>query len=163
MTRQQTEVGSLENILGKGYDIVVKAKKLYPDARILEYAHVGDAGADLFSYKDYIIEPGKQAFVSTGVSVAIPYGYEGQVRPRSGLAKNHMIAITNAPGTVDSGYRGEMNVILINHGDKSYEVKKGDRIAQIVFKKVEVAKIVEVENLDDTTRGDGGFGSTGYR
>ncbi len=153
----------MEEVLDKTYDIVVKAKKLYADARLPEYAHIGDAGADLFSYRDYIIKPGQQAFVSTGVAVAIPYGYEGQVRPRSGLAKNHMIAITNAPGTVDSGYRGELNVILINHGDKSYEVKKGDKVAQILFKKVELAKIVEVDNLDNTTRGEGGFGSTGYK
>ena len=152
---------SLVERLDQKYDIEVKAKKLYADARLPEYAHIGDSGADLFSYGAHIIEPGKQALVSTGICIAIPYGYEGQIRPRSGLAKNYMISVTNTPGTIDSGYRGEMSILLINHGEKSYEVKKGDKIAQIIFVKVEKAKLKVVDTLDETLRGEGGFGHTG--
>jgi len=129
---------------------------------IPKYAMPGDAGMDLYSSSDLVINPGERALVPTGLAIAIPNGYVGLIHPRSGLAAKHGISVVNAPGTIDSGYRGEIKVILINHDLKTpFEVKKGERIAQIVFQKYEEVILEEVEYLPDTARGDAGFGSTG--
>jgi|TARA_B100002003_G_C14069395_1_gene514489 dUTP pyrophosphatase len=125
------------------------------------YAKNGDAGVDIASNEDVTIKAFSWATISTELYVAIPYGYEGQVRSRSGLAAKFGLQVLNTPGTIDSGYRGEIKVILINHNHWAYEVKKGDRIAQLVIAPVITAKIVEVEELSDSDRGEGGLGSTG--
>jgi len=138
----------------------IKIKKLKPEARLPEYAHPGDAGMDLFSCDNYVLKPGERRLVATGLAFEIPYGTELQIRPRSGLALKKGISIVNSPGTLDFGYRGELGVILINHGEEDFEVKKGDKIAQAVLNKIELADIVEVEELSETERGVGGFGSS---
>ena len=125
------------------------------------YATQGAAGMDLLAAESVIIEPGKRYAVATGFAVAIPPGYEIQVRPRSGLALKHGISVPNTPGTIDSDYRGEVKVILINHSQDSFAVQRGDRVAQLVLAPVTLAQWDEVEELDDTARGSGGFGSTG--
>jgi dUTP pyrophosphatase len=126
------------------------------------YAKPGDAGADIFSRIDTEIAPGERALVPTGISIALPLGYAAFAHPRSGLAINYGVAMVNAPGTIDAGYRGELQVILINHDlQETFSVKRGDRIAQLVFQKVESAEFIEVEELPGSGRGDGGFGSTG--
>ena len=142
--------------------IGVSVQKLAADAVVPKYAHDGDAGVDLYSAINLNLKPGERALVPTGLKMAIPSGYEGQVRPKSGLALKHGITMLNTPGTVDAPYRGEVGVIVINH-DKSaaYEIKKGEKIAQMVFNKVEYVTFTEVPELDATTRGEGGFGSTG--
>ena len=109
------------------------------------------------------LKPGERTLVSTGIKIAVPEGYEAQVRPRSGLAIKNGISVCNTPGTIDSGYRGEVGVILINHGDKEFNVEKGMRIAQMVINKVEEASFSVVDELDQTNRGEGGFGHTGVR
>lgn len=127
-----------------------------------EYAKKGDAGVDLYSSESRILKPGEYKLIMTGIRLAIPFGYEAQVRPRSGMAANHGISIVNTPGTIDAGYRGQIMVALINHGKENYEIKRGDRIAQMIFKKVEYAEFEEVDNLDlSTERGEGGYGHTG--
>jgi dUTP pyrophosphatase len=108
-----------------------------------------------------IIEPGKYAMVPTALSIALPPGYEAQVRPRSGLAAKHGITVLNSPGTIDADYRGEIAVLLINHGSTAFAIKRGERIAQMVVAKVEQAELVMVQTLGETERGSGGFGSTG--
>jgi dUTP pyrophosphatase len=126
-----------------------------------KYATRGDAGADLVS-NSYALIPAKgRALVGTGIKIAIPEGYVGLVHPRSGLALKHGITVLNAPGTIDSGYRGEIGVILYNSGSEHFEIKAGDRIAQLVIQKVETAEFEIVDALIDTDRGEGGFGSTG--
>ena len=125
------------------------------------YATPGAAGMDVVSAEDVIIPPGGRHAVATGFRVAIPDGYEIQVRPRSGLAFKHGISVPNTPGTIDSDYRGELKVLLINHGGEPFAVKRGERIAQLVPAAVTLAAWAEVNELDDTTRGAGGFGSTG--
>ncbi|WP_298228326.1 dUTP diphosphatase [Gryllotalpicola sp.] len=128
-----------------------------------EYAHPGDAGADLRSADAVTIAPGRRATVGTGVSVAIPDGFAGFVVPRSGLAAKHGITIVNAPGTIDAGYRGELRVTLLNTDlDQPYPVQVGDRIAQLILVPVAHATFVGVDELSDSARGTGGFGSTGY-
>ena len=139
----------------------LKIHKVDKDLPTPEYSHKGDAGMDLYSADEGTLAPGEFKLFSTGVKLAIPDGHEIQIRPRSGLALKHGISIVNAPGTIDAGYRGMVGVVLINMGKETYNVKKGDRIAQMVAKKVEQAEIMEVETLDDTSRGDGGYGSTG--
>nr|WP_206611305.1 dUTP diphosphatase [Nocardioides yefusunii] len=126
------------------------------------YAHPGDAGADLHTGVDVVLAPGERALVPTGVAIALPDGFVALVHPRSGLAARHGLSIVNTPGTVDSGYRGEIKVMLINH-DPVEEIclQRGDRIAQLVVQRYERVRWVEVETLDDTARGDGGYGSTG--
>lgn len=141
-------------------DIIVKVKAL-DNLLIPEYATVGAAGADLKSAEDGVIKPGEIKLVKTGLFLEIPDGYEGQVRPRSGLALKFGVTVLNSPGTVDSDYRGEVGVILINHGNKDFVYKKGDRIAQLIFSKVTKAKFEIVEQINTTTRGSGGFGHTG--
>jgi dUTP pyrophosphatase len=123
----------------------------------------GAAGYDFCAAvrQDLVLAPGDRTLVPTGFCIAIPVGYEGQVRPRSGLALRHGILLPNAPGTIDSDYRGELKVILLNAGEKSYVIERGERIAQLVIAPVTVAEFVEVEQLDATQRGEGGFGHTG--
>ena len=126
------------------------------------YAKPGDAGADLTTRVDVTLAPGERKLVPTGISIALPNGYVALVNPRSGLAIKHGVTMVNSPGTVDAGYRGELQLILINH-DPSQAVtfKKGDRVAQLVIQKVEHAEFIEVDNLPGSDRGTGGFGSTG--
>ena len=135
---------------------------LDPELPLPRYAKGGDAGADIVSRIDITLAPGERALVPTGIAIALPDGYVALVHPRSGLAIKHGVTMVNAPGTVDAGYRGELQVILINH-DKSESVsfKRGDRIAQLVIQKVERAEFVEVRELPGSGRGSGGFGSTG--
>jgi dUTP pyrophosphatase len=125
------------------------------------YATQGAAGMDVLAAEDVTLAPGARHAVATGFSVAIPEGFEIQVRPRSGLALKHGISVPNTPGTIDSDYRGEVKVIVINHGSEPFAIARGDRIAQLVLAPVTQAKWEEVAELDDTARGAGGFGSTG--
>lgn len=146
-------------------EITVKVKRL-PASRGLDLPHkasVGASGFDLLACVEgeITIAPGEVALVPTGLRLEIPRGYEGQVRPRSGLALKSFITVLNAPGTIDSDYRGELGVILANLGRKPFAVRRGDRIAQIVFAAVCGARLVEVEDLEDSARGEGGFGHTG--
>jgi dUTP pyrophosphatase len=125
------------------------------------YATDGAAGMDVLSAEDLVLQPGMRHAIATGLSVAIPPGYEIQVRPRSGLALKHGISVPNTPGTIDSDYRGELKVIAINHGAEPFAIHRGDRIAQLVLAEVTRAAWREVAQLDETGRGEGGFGSTG--
>lgn len=142
--------------------VQVLITRLDPDLPLPQYAKGGDAGADIVSRMDITLAPGERALVPTGISIALPDGYVALVHPRSGLAIKHGVTMVNAPGTVDAGYRGELQIILINH-DKTEAVsfKRGDRIAQLVIQKVERAEFVEVRDLPGSGRGTGGFGSTG--
>ena len=142
--------------------MTLKFKKINPDAIIPAYAHPSDAGMDIRSVEDLTIPAGKRALVHTGLVMALPPMYEAQVRPRSGLALKHGITVLNTPGTIDAGYRGEVGVILANFGDEDFKVSKGDKIAQVVIAPVtQPDEIVEIEEIDETDRGAGGFGSTG--
>ena len=143
--------------------IKVLVKKINENAKVPSYAHSGDAGVDLYAAKDTVIPPHDRALVPTGLKIAIPDGYEGQVRPKSGLALKHGITVLNTPGTVDAPYRGEVGVILFNSSDKEYMAKSGEKIAQMVFCKVENAEFELADELPDTDRGEGGFGSTGLK
>jgi dUTP pyrophosphatase len=125
------------------------------------YATSGAAGMDVLSAEDVTIAPGARHAVATGLALAIPQGFEIQVRPRSGLALKHGITVPNTPGTIDSDYRGELKVIMINHGAEDFAISRGDRVAQLVLAPVTQARWIEVEELDSTERGEGGFGSTG--
>ncbi|PIO00278.1 dUTP diphosphatase [archaeon CG10_big_fil_rev_8_21_14_0_10_43_11] len=126
-----------------------------------QYQTSGSSGFDLHSAEEITIKPGEFRGVCTGMRFAIPHGFEGQVRPRSGLALKKGISVVNTPGTLDSDYRGLLYVILINHGKDNFFIKKGDRIAQMVINKVEFPRLVDAKSLDTTERGEGGFGSTG--
>ena len=140
----------------------VLIKRLDASVPLPSYAKAGDAGADLATRIDFTIQPGERMLVPTGISIALPNGYVALVHPRSGLAIKHGISMVNTPGTVDAGYRGELQVILINHDlTQPVSFKKGDRIAQLVIQKVEHAQFVEVENLPGSERSADGFGSTG--
>ncbi|WP_082660047.1 dUTP diphosphatase [Aureimonas sp. AU40] len=155
----------------------VRFKKLHPDAVIPTYATPGAAGFDLYAVEDTIIEPGQRKLIRTGLAAAIPEGFEMQIRPRSGLALKNGITVVNSPGTIDSDYRGDIGVILLNtdldytpgafsnggsiHPGREFRVNKGDRIAQGVIAFVPQLPLVEVEELEETERGEGGFGSTG--
>jgi dUTP pyrophosphatase len=140
----------------------MRIQKLRPDAVLPSYAHGSseDAGMDLCAVEDATLEPGVPRLVPTGLTVEIPSGYEAQVRPRSGLALKHSIAMPNAPGTIDPGYRGELRVILLNLGREPYTVRAGDRIAQMIVARYEAVEWVEGE-LADSARGTSGFGSSG--
>ncbi len=142
--------------------VQVLITRLDPELPLPRYAKGGDAGADIISRIDITLAPGERALVPTGIAIALPDGYVALVHPRSGLAIKHGVTMVNSPGTVDAGYRGELQIILINH-DKSEAVsfKRGDRIAQLVIQKVERAEFVEVKDLPGSGRGSGGFGSTG--
>ena len=141
--------------------MILRFKRVHPDAVLPSYAHPGDAGMDLRSVDDVTIAPGKRALVHTGLVMLLPPTYEAQVRPRSGLALKSGVTVLNTPGTIDSGYRGEVGVILINLGEADFRVKKGDKIAQLVIAPVIQPEIVETDSVDETDRGTGGFGSTG--
>ena len=140
----------------------IPLKKSHPDAVLPNYAHGPgeDAGMDLCSVEEVTLEPGIAKLVPTGLSIALPSGYEAQIRPRSGLAIKHSIAMPNAPGTIDPGYRGEIRVALINLGKQPYKIAKGDRIAQMVVARYEAVEWEEGE-LPGSQRGEGGFGSSG--
>jgi dUTP pyrophosphatase len=142
--------------------VQVLLSRLDPDVPLPAYARPGDAGADLVTTSDIVLGPGERGVVGTGVAIALPPGYAGFVHPRSGLAARAGLSVVNTPGTIDSGYRGEIKVCLINH-DPVHPVRlaRGDRIAQLVVQRVEHAEFVEVDGLDATERGDGGYGSTG--
>jgi len=139
----------------------IKVKRLHPDAIMPHYVHKGDAGMDVYSIEDVLLEKGGIKLVPTGLSFEIPISYEIQVRPKSGLALKHGITLTNSPGTLDSCYRGELGVIMQNEGKEDYHIKKGEKIAQIVVARYEEAEIEEADELSETSRGEGGFGSTG--
>ncbi|MCY3410613.1 MAG: dUTP diphosphatase [Candidatus Heimdallarchaeota archaeon] len=141
--------------------IQVEIKLLSSTAQPPEFAHQGDACADIRSDETTTIGPGETKLIGTGVAMSIPEGFEAQIRPRSGLAAKHSISIVNSPGTIDSGYRGEVKIILVNLGHKDFEVSKGDRIAQVAIREVPAINYITVEELSETNRGEGGFGSTG--
>jgi dUTP pyrophosphatase len=141
----------------------LKIKRLSESAVIPQYAHPGDAGLDLVSIEVKSIAPGESALVRTGIAIELPPGTEAQVRPRSGLALKHQITVLNTPGTIDEGYRGEICVILINHGTQVFQVEPGMRIAQMVIASFIRVTVEAVEMLEDTVRGVGGFGSTGVQ
>jgi dUTP pyrophosphatase len=125
------------------------------------YASDGAAGMDVVAAEDVTLAPGGRHAVATGFALAIPSGYEVQVRPRSGLALKHGISLPNTPGTIDSDYRGELKIIMINLGAEPFAIARGDRVAQLVVAPVQPARFIEVDTLDETSRGAGGFGSTG--
>lgn len=133
------------------------------DLPLPEQASTGSAGFDLRAAASSILEPGAFAAVPTGLSIALPDGWEAQVRPRSGLARRHGVTVLNSPGTVDSDYRGEIQVLLVNHGAEPFAVERGDRIAQMVFARVEPVTWETVDALPDSVRGIGGFGSSGVK
>ena len=135
--------------------------KLDVDLPTPTHSHPGDGGTDLYSRIDAVLGPRERQMVPTGIAVAVPDGYAGLVVPRSGLAACHGIGVVNSPGLLDSGYRGEINVILVNHGTEPFTIQRGDRIAQLVIVPVVVQEFVEVDDLPPSPRGDGGFGSTG--
>ncbi|PAF49826.1 deoxyuridine 5'-triphosphate nucleotidohydrolase [Helicobacter sp. 12S02232-10] len=141
----------------------VKIKKLHPDAIIPKYHTQGAAGFDFCALENSIILAGKIGLIKTGLSVSMEEGYELQIRPRSGLALKHCVSVLNSPGTIDSDYRGEIMIILINHSDVDFVISAGDRIAQGVINKIYQAEFIEVEELECTTRGSGGFGSSGIK
>ena len=142
-------------------NIAVKRLDHAGDLPLPSYETAGSAGMDVRAAEELVIAPGQRGLVGTGLAFAIPQGYEIQVRPRSGLALKKGISIPNSPGTIDSDYRGELKVILLNHGDEDFVIERGDWIAQIVVAPVQRGILLEVADLDETQRGSGGFGSTG--
>jgi dUTP pyrophosphatase len=142
--------------------IPVAVLRLDPELPLPAYAHPGDAGADLMTTVDVTLAPGERALVPTGISIAFPEGYVALVHPRSGLAARHGLSLVNTPGTIDAGYRGEIKVLLVNHDlTEPVELRRGDRVAQLVFQRVERAVLTEVDALPESVRGIGGYGSTG--
>jgi dUTP pyrophosphatase len=142
--------------------VPIRLRRLDPDVPVPSYARDGDAGADLVSTTHAVLQPGERALLPTGIAVAIPLGYAGFIHPRSGLALRSGLGLVNAPGTIDSGYRGEIKVIVINHDpSEPIRISRGDRIAQLVIQRVEQAQFDVVDELPDSERGDGGHGSTG--
>jgi dUTP pyrophosphatase len=141
--------------------VPVKRLPHFEGLELPAYATEGAAGMDVLAAEDVVLAPGARHAVATGLAMAIPHGFEIQVRPRSGLALKHGVTVPNTPGTIDSDYRGELKVIMINHGDAAFEIRRGDRIAQLVLAPVTQASWLPVEELDETARGEGGFGSTG--
>jgi dUTP pyrophosphatase len=142
--------------------VQVNIVRLDPELPLPSYAHPGDAGADLVAREDVTLQPGERRLVPTGIALALPDGYVGLVHPRSGLAHRNGLSIVNAPGTIDAGYRGEVQVCLVNLDPATpIELRRGDRIAQLVIQQFETAAFVEVDQLPDSSRGAGGYGSTG--
>ena len=140
----------------------VEVQRLDPGLPLPAYAHDGDAGLDLYAAETLTLPPGARAAVRTGIAVAIPHGNAGFILPRSGLALRHGLSLVNTPGLIDAGYRGEIRVIVINHDrEAAVTIARGDRIAQLVIQRIETVDLVEVDKLPDTSRGTGGFGSTG--
>lgn len=143
-------------------DVQVPLSRLDPDVPLPRYAKPGDAGADLVTTTDAVLAPGERVVVGTGVAIALPVGYAAFVHPRSGLAARSGLSLVNAPGTIDAGYRGEIKVCLINHDPReSIKLLRGDRIAQLIVQRVAQAEFVAVDELPDSERGAGGYGSTG--
>ncbi|MET9796152.1 dUTP diphosphatase [Nocardiopsis alba] len=146
----------------EGTRVSITVRRLDPGLPLPAYAHPGDAGADLYTAVDVVLEPGERETVPTGLAIALPEGYAAFVHPRSGLAARSGLTVVNAPGTVDAGYRGEIRVTLLNTDPRTpVELSRGDRIAQLVIQRVERAEFVEADTLPDSARGSGGFGSTG--
>lgn len=142
----------------------LQLKRLDPELPLPGYAHEGDAGLDLYSAIDLVLAPGQRSLVPTGIAVAIPEGFAGFVQPRSGRALRDGLSFVNTPGLIDSHYRGEIKIIAINLDQtQPLAITRADKIAQLVLQRVERAQLVEVTDLDETTRGEGGFGSTGHR
>lgn len=142
-------------------DCTLKINLIHEDAKMPYRANEGDAGLDIFSIEEKIILSGESAMIRTGIQMELPGGTEAQIRPRSGLAAKHAVTVLNTPGTIDEGYRGELKVILINHGKDSFTVEKEMRIAQMVIAPVLKVNLEQTGNLSDTERGEGGFGSSG--
>jgi len=145
--------------------ITIGVRRIHPAARLPVYAHspAEDAGMDLCAVEEVTLGPGEWRDVGTGLTVEIPPGYEGQVRPRSGLALRHGVTMLNSPGTIDPGYRGEVRLIVINHGKTAFDIRPGDRIAQLIVGRYAAVEWRMDENLNASVRGEGGFGSTGVR
>lgn len=141
----------------------LKIKKIHPDAVIPKYAHATDAGMDIYSIEEAIIEPGETSLIKTGIVIELPKDTEAQIRPRSGLALKSSITVLNTPGTIDEGYRGEIKIILINHGKSTFRIEKHMRIAQMVIKPVLKVHVNEVQEVSESDRNTGGFGSTGTK
>lgn len=142
--------------------VQISIQRLDPELPLPSYAHPGDAGADLHAAVELTLAPGERSLVRTGIAMALPAGYVALVHPRSGLAARHGISIVNAPGTIDAGYRGEVKVLLVNTDrQEPFTVRRGDRIAQLVIQRFETASFVESDDLPESVRGSGGYGSTG--
>jgi len=141
----------------------LKVKRIHKDAKLPRYAHFNDAGLDLFAVEEVLIKASETALIKTGIQIELPIQTEAQIRPRSGLALKNGITVLNTPGTIDEGYRGEIGIILINHSKEDFLVEKGMKIAQMVIKPVWQVEVSEVEELSESIRGEGGFGSTGKR
>lgn len=140
----------------------IRVKRLDPGLPLPMRAHAGDAGADLYAAQDVTLQPGERALVGTGIAIALPIGTVGLIHPRSGLAANHGLTVVNSPGTIDAEYRGELKVCLLNTDLREpIEITRGMRIAQLVVQRVELVEFAEVDELEDTARGAGGYGSTG--
>ena len=136
----------------------LKIRRIHPEAKLPSYGHKGDAGLDLFSCADYVLGAGEVKAIQTGIKVAIPRGYVGLIWDKSGIS---LKGVHKLAGVVDAGYRGEVQVVMINLGNTPYEIKKGMKIAQMLIQPISEVEVIEVEDLDDTLRGEGGFGSTG--
>jgi dUTP pyrophosphatase len=155
-------VTTWEDGAAAGGPVEVLVRRLDPDLPLPAYAHPGDAGADLVTTEDVVLEPGQRAMVPTGVAIALPAGYAAAVDRRPGLAHRFGVGVVNAPGTLDAGYRGEIKVLLVNHDrTDTVRLRRGDRIAQLVIQRFERAAFVDVEALPESVRGGGGYGSTG--
>ena len=136
----------------------LKIRRIHPEAKLPSYGHKGDAGLDLFSCADYVLGAGEVKAIQTGIKVAIPRGYVGLIWDKSGIS---LKGVHKLAGVVDAGYRGEVQVVMINLGNAPYEIKKGMKIAQMLIQPINDVEVIEAEDLDDTLRGEGGFGSTG--
>lgn len=141
--------------------MILKIKRINKAAIIPKYAHQGDAGLDLYSIEDKLLSSGDRCIIKTGIIIELPQGTEAQIRPRSGLAIKHGITLLNTPGTIDEGYRGEIGIIVINHGKEDFNITKGMKIAQMVIQKVLTVDIIEESELTTSVRGKNGFGSSG--
>lgn len=141
--------------------IDVKYVLMHPNAKAPQKAHDDDAGFDLFAVEEYVLQPHEYACIPTGLRIELPHGTEAQVRPRSGLAAKHGVTVLNTPGTIDAGYRGEVKVILINHGKDAFPIIPGLRIAQMVIKPIYEVSLMKSTALEESNRGESGFGSTG--
>lgn len=144
-------------------DYILKIKKIHDRAIIPNYAHEGDAGLDLYSVEELVLNPGERGLIHTGIQMELPTNTEAQIRPRSGLALKNGITTLNSPGTIDEGYRGEIGVILINHSNEVFKVEQGMKIAQMVIKPVFKVNVIEASELSDSERSENGFGSSGTR
>lgn len=141
----------------------LKVKRISPDAIMPKYIHGTDSGMDVFSVEDKIIHPSETCLIKTGLKIELPPNTEAQIRPKSGIALKNSVTVLNTPGTIDEGYTGEICIILINHGNSPYKVNKGEKIAQMVIMPVIRVTLEEVDEIGDTSRGEGGFGSTGLK